>query len=175
MANPEDPVNSQTARGIRRRRSLVGLVLALAVIAVIGIAAQQALAYTTHVHGGIDTCEACHLNGHTLDTPVNEVCNTCHPGYALPSASTMCWTCHTPGQHMSGARNDASCTSACHLADGTTSTHVAHADRPTTCSTCHPLTASVTDAAGSPHHTLPPPPHLWSRVSCPRRAPSAIW
>lgn len=89
---------------------------------------------------------------------MNEVCNTCHPGYAVPSASTMCWTCHTPGQDMSGARSDAACTSACHLANGTTSTHVAHADRPATCSTCHPLTASVTDAAGSPHHTRPLPP-----------------
>jgi len=59
---------------------------------------------------------------------------------------------------MSGTRTDASCTSACHLADGTTSTHVAHADRPPTCSTCHPLTASVTSAAGSPHHTRPRPP-----------------
>ena len=56
---------------------------------------------------------------------------------------------------MSTTRNDASCTSACHLVEGTTSTHVAHADRPATCSTCHPLTASLTDPAGSPHHTRP--------------------
>jgi len=158
-ANPGDLVNSQTAHS-RRRRSLVGLFLALAVFAGIGIAAPQALAYATYVHGSIDTygCEECHLNGHTLDPPVNEVCNTCHPGYALPSVSTMCWTCHAPGQDMSGARTDASCTAVCHLVDGTTSTHVAHTDRSSMCSTCHPLTASVTDAAGSPHHTLPRPP-----------------
>ena len=104
-ANLGDPVNSQTARGIRRRRSLVGLFLALAVVAVTGIAAQQALARNTYAHGGMDTpdCGVCHLNGHTEDPPVNEVCNTCHLGYALPSASTMCWTCHNPGQDMTSA------------------------------------------------------------------------
>jgi len=62
-------VNSQTARGIRLRRSLVGLFLALAVVAVTGIAAQQALARNTYAHGGMDTpdCGVCHLNGHTED------------------------------------------------------------------------------------------------------------
>ena len=62
-------MNSQTARGIRLRRSLVGLFLALAVVAVTGIAAQQALAYNTYVHGTIDPpdCGVCHLNGHTED------------------------------------------------------------------------------------------------------------
>ena len=153
-------MDSRTAHGFRRRCSLAGIFLALFVVAGIGVAAPQALARATYIHGGIDPfgCGECHLNNHTWVTPVNEVCNTCHPGFSLPSASTMCWTCHTPGQDMSGARSDAACTSACHLPDGTTSTHVAHPGRPTTCSTCHPLTASVTDAAGSPHHTRPLPP-----------------
>jgi hypothetical protein len=145
------------AHATSRRRTRVGLFLALAVVAS-GIFVQQAVAYRTSMHGGITTCATCHLDGHTRWTPVNEVCNTCHPGYAVPSASTMCWTCHAPGQDMSTTRNDASCTSACHLVDGTTSTHVAHADRPATCTTCHPLTASLTDPAGSPHHTRPVPP-----------------
>ena len=153
-------MNSRTAHGFRRRCSSVGVFLALAVVAGIGMAAPQASAHAEYIHGGIDPfgCGECHLNNHTWVAPVNEVCNTCHPGFSLPSAATMCWTCHTPGQDMSGARNDAACTSACHLPDGTTSTHVAHPDRSTTCSTCHPLTASVTDAASSPHHTRPLPP-----------------
>ena len=150
-------MNRHAPHGIRRR-SIVGLVLGLTVVAMLGIAAQQAMAYRTYVHGGIDSCAVCHLDGHTRWKPVNEVCNTCHPTYAVPSASTTCWTCHAPGQDMSGARTDASCTSACHLVDGTIITHVAHADRPATCTTCHPLTASLTDPAGSPHHTRPLPP-----------------
>ena len=137
-----------------------GLIVALALATVLWIGAPRALAYGTYMHGGMVTCATCHLDGHTRWKPVNEVCNTCHPGYALPSASAMCWTCHAPGQDMSGVRNDAACIAACHLADGATSTHAAHADRPATCTACHALTASVTDAVGSPHHTrpLPPPP-----------------
>ena len=54
-------------------------------------------------------------------------------------------------------RNDASCTTACHLPGGDVVTHAAHADLPAACTTCHPLTASITDAAGSPHHLGPPP------------------
>ena len=150
-------MNRHAPHGIRRR-SIVGLFLGLTVVAACGIAAQQAVAYRTYVHGGIDSCAVCHLDGHTRWTPVNEVCNTCHPGFAVPSASTMCWTCHAPGQDMSGARTDASCTAACHLVDGTTVAHVAHADRPSTCTACHPLTASLTDPAGSPHHARPLPP-----------------
>jgi hypothetical protein len=151
-------MKSRSVRAIRQRRSLVGLLLALALAAVFGIAAQQAAAYGIYLHGGITTCSTCHLDGHTRWTPVNEVCNSCHPGYRVPSAATMCWTCHTPGQDMSGFRNDAACTAACHLVDGTISTHLAHADRPATCTTCHPLTVSLTDAGGSPHHTRPLPP-----------------
>ena len=153
-------MNSRTAQRSLRRCLSVGVFVALVVVAGIGAAAPQAWARATYIHGGIDPygCGECHLNNHTWVTPVNEVCNTCHPGFALPSASTMCWTCHTPGQDMSGARSDAACTAACHLPDGTTSTHVAHPDRPTTCSTCHPVSASVTEAAGSPHHTRPLPP-----------------
>ena len=146
------------AHGLRCPRSLQALLAAFAVAAVLAVTAQPAAAYGTYLHGGITVCAVCHLDGHTNWQPVSEVCNTCHPGYRVPSASTTCWTCHTPGQDMSGFRNDSVCTSACHLADGTTSTHVAHADRSTACSTCHPLTVSLTDAGGSPHHTRPLPP-----------------
>ena len=142
----------------RISRAAAGLLVVLAVAAGLGIGAPRAPAYGAYMHGGIVTCATCHLDGHTRWKPVNEVCNTCHPGYAVPGASAMCWTCHTPGQDMSGFRSDAVCTAPCHLADGTTVTHVAHADRSATCTACHPLTASVTDAAGSPHHVSPPPP-----------------
>ena len=91
-------MKSQRTHAMCHRRSLVGLCVVLAVAAVFGVVAQQAAAYRTYVHGGIDSCAVCHLDGHTRWTPVNEVCNTCHPGYAVPSASTMCWTCHAPGR-----------------------------------------------------------------------------
>src|SRR5665647_618043 len=143
-ANLGDPVNSQTAHGIRRRRSLVGLVLTLAVVAGFGIAAPQAWAHNSYVHGGIGTwdCGACHLNGHTEYPPVNEVCNDCHPGYAVPSASTMCWTCHNPGQDMTSASTAAACTQACHLLD-----------------------APAATVAGSPHHTATAPPPAATTVT----------
>jgi hypothetical protein len=147
-----------SAHGIRHPRSLAALVVAFVVAAVLAVAAQPAAAYGTYLHGGITACAVCHLDGHTNWKPVSEVCNTCHPGYRVPSASTTCWACHTPGQDMSGFRTDSVCTSACHLTDGTTSTHLAHADRSTACSTCHPLTVSLTDPGGSPHHTRPLPP-----------------
>ena len=133
------------------------LVLALTLIAALGIITQQAMAFGSYIHGDVVNCEACHLYGHTLMIPTNEDCINCHAGYQVPSRSLTCWTCHTPGQDMSGARDDAACTAACHLAGGTTVTHVAHKDRPATCSVCHPLTTSPTDANGSPHHTVPAP------------------
>ena len=66
---------------------------------------------------------------------------------------------HTPGQDMAPVKAGApaDCTVACHLANGTTNTHVAHTDRPTTCTMCHPLTVSATNAGGSPHHTAKVP------------------
>jgi hypothetical protein len=150
-------MTSHAAYRIRLARCAAGLLPALAVVAMLGITARPAAAYATYVHGGITTCAACHQDGHTNWKPVSEVCNTCHPGFAVPSASTTCWTCHTPGQDMSAVRNDAACTSACHMADGTASTHAPHPDRPATCTLCHPLSASITDPAGSPHHTAPLP------------------
>src|SRR5665647_3056203 len=170
-ANLGDPVNSQTAHGIRRRRSLVGLVLTLAVVAGFGIAAPQAWAHNSYVHGGIGTwdCGACHLNGRTEYPPVNEVCNDCHPGYAVPSASTMCWTCHNPGQDMTSASTAAACTQACHLLDAPAATvagtpHNPHPDRGV-CTTCHNVSTSPTTANGSPHHTATAPPPAATTVT----------
>ncbi len=143
--------------GSRQRRSRVVLVLAVAVIAALGIAAPRALAWPSYAHGNVADCEACHLYGHTLMIPTNEDCINCHTGCQVPDRSLTCWTCHKPGQNMGGARNDAACTAPCHLADGTTVTHVAHLDRPATCTLCHPVTTSPTDANESPHHAVPAP------------------
>ena len=147
--------------GHRLGRSLAVAVVAIALAAVLAIVAEPASAWTEYAHGGIDPaeCSICHPDDHTTnDRPVtNERCMSCH-SYAVPDSSLTCWTCHTPGQDMSGARNDGACTESCHLADGTTTTHTAHPDRAATCTSCHPLTASTSTAGGSPHHTAPVPP-----------------
>jgi hypothetical protein len=58
---------------------------------------------------------------------------------------------------MSTAREDTACTAPCHLASGSTSTHEAHDALSTACTTCHPVSASPADSAGSAHHTVPAP------------------
>ncbi len=58
---------------------------------------------------------------------------------------------------MSASRGDAACTTACHLHDGSTVTHQAHAGGSDACTSCHPVTASPADGAGSAHHTVAPP------------------
>jgi hypothetical protein len=122
--------------------------------------APPADALPDYMHGGTEgafTCSWCHQDDHSNWPPTNSKCLTCHGDYDVADASLTCWTCHTPGQDMSGARTDAACTTACHMVDGTTVTHAAHADKPATCTTCHPASPSVTVAGGSPHHTFVPP------------------
>ena len=40
---------------------------------------------------------------------------------------------------MAAARSDAACTAGCHLPDGSTSLHAAHADGGAACTACHPV------------------------------------
>ena len=152
-------MHRETAHTRRRSRSLAVLLLALAIVAVFGIAAQQALASPDFAHDGATACSACHDGSPSAATATNTKCITCHTGYAAMNASKTCWTCHTPGKDMTGVKENVptSCTDTCHLWSGANSTHVAHPDRPTTCTTCHPLTVSATNANGSPHHTLTAP------------------
>jgi len=146
-------MHRETTHTSRRSRSAVVLLLALAIVAVFGIAAQQALAHPdSYEHGGA-TCTNCH----PPTPPTNDKCTACHTGgYAVPIANQTCWTCHTPGQNVQPIKTGApaTCTQACHLANGATNTHVAHTDSRGTqdCTTCHPLTTSATDPSGSPHH-----------------------
>ena len=99
--------------GHRLGRSLAVVVVAVALAAVAGLVAGPTQAWTEYAHGGIDPaeCSICHPDDHTTsDRPVtNERCMACH-SYAIPDPSLTCWTCHTPGQDMGGARNDDACT-----------------------------------------------------------------
>ena len=148
--------------GIRGSRPLhlIGFVVIVAAFALItALTPQPAHARASYIHGGLTLadCETCHVNAHTWWTPTNEHCLGCHAGYKVPQPDLTCWTCHAPGQDMSGARDDAACTSACHLPDGSTVTHTAHPDRSSACTSCHPVTASPSDPAGSAHHSIAAP------------------
>ena len=121
------------------------------------LAPPSVRAYKEYQHGGIDDCDTCHMNAHTMVVPTDENCVTCHTGYQTVRTRNVCWTCHTPGQDMGWARTDASCLSTCHLRGGVDFAHTTHAGGNAACTSCHPLTASTTDPAGSPHHAIPAP------------------
>lgn len=135
------------------------VLLACAVLAATLVATPAALATPDHVHGGIHpaACEVCHTDNHTNWPVASEKCLSCHSGYDAPDLPATCWTCHLPGQDMASARDDAACTAACHLPDGSTSLHAAHAGGGAACTECHPAGSANGVARGDPHHTLPTP------------------
>jgi hypothetical protein len=134
------------------------LLLAMAIIAVSGIAAQQALAYGSYEHSSASSCSSCHPGGDTSIKPTNANCASCHTNYVTLVSGKTCWTCHLPGQAMGTVKTGApgTCTSLCHLANSTDNTHNPHPTRGV-CTTCHPLTTSFSNPNNSPHHTLTAP------------------
>ena len=135
------------------------VVLALAAFAAALAVAPASPAYPAYVHGGISpvACEVCHTDDHTTWPVTSEKCLTCH-SYDAPDLPVTCWTCHTPGQDMSASRTDAACTATCHLPDGGTSLHTTHSGGGASCTTCHPVSPSSSEAGTDPHHVLPVPP-----------------
>ena len=135
------------------------LLCIMAAFAATAVVPPSALAYSDYVHGDVTAigCSACHTDNHTNWPVASEACLGCHTGYRAPASPTTCWTCHTPGQDMSWARTDAACTAECHLPGGTTSRHAAHEGGGPACTTCHPVSPSVTDPGESPHHEPPAP------------------
>lgn len=147
-------------RHAAQRRTLpcaLAAAVATLILVTLSLIPVPAHAYEAYQHGGIDDCETCHVNAHTRWTPTSDSCNSCHFGYRLVRTGEVCWTCHTPGQDMSWARTDASCLSTCHLRGGVEFQHTAHAGASSGCTTCHPLTKSAAESAGSAHHTVPAP------------------
>jgi hypothetical protein len=155
-------VSRPSARPTHASVLCVCLVLTLAALVAALAGAPPSLARIEYVHGGISPvmCEVCHTDNHTNWQVTSEKCLTCHTGYAAPDLPVTCWTCHTPGQDMAAARTDAACTADCHLPDGQTVRHTGHADRSGTCTTCHPVSPSISEAGLDPHHyvSLPPAP-----------------
>jgi hypothetical protein len=168
-------MHRETAHTPRRSRSLVFVLLALALVAVFGISAQQALASPDFAHDGATACSACHDGTPSAATATNAKCITCHTGYANMSASKNCWTCHTPGQNVQPIKAGVptTCTDTCHLASGANNQHNPHPERGL-CTTCHSLTASATSANGSPHHTAQTPPEPFTTTVSLKVAPTSI-
>jgi hypothetical protein len=147
-------------KGIRRgglSLLLAGVLCGVVTLFALMLASAPAQAYESYQHGGIDDCETCHMNAHTWWVPTNEHCLTCHTGYQIVRSSRLCWDCHIPGQDLGWARTDAGCTSTCHLRGGATFAHTAHTDRSTACTTCHAVSKSASEPAGSAHHVIPAP------------------
>jgi hypothetical protein len=131
-----------------------GLVV-LAIAAVMAVTAGPAAAFQSYLHGTATSCGSCHPNGDVLVKPTNAACAVCHTGYTIAHAkngvASTCWTCHTPGQDVSGYKTAAGCGSSaagagCHASPGHTGS------TPTTCVTCHGVTVNTTDPGQSAHH-----------------------
>jgi hypothetical protein len=139
----------------RYSKSLALLMSAMLLVAVLAVAAPAAFAYGTYSHGGIDPntgCTQCHSVS-TAVPPTTADCTKCHTGYALYSGDKQtCSSCHHPGQAID-VSDPTACTAGCHLANGTTATHVAHFGSTTAaCTTCHNVPLSATNPNGSHHH-----------------------
>jgi hypothetical protein len=146
--------------GVRAQHVLAASAVLLLALFALALSAGDAPATKEYVHGPIGPygCDACHLNYHTESPPTNDYCQvTCHTDYQVVRSSDLCWTCHAPGQDMSWARSDASCLATCHLRGDVTFAHAAHAGGSAGCTSCHTLTVSPEDSAGSAHHTVPAP------------------
>ena len=92
-------MHRETTQTARRSRSLVVAFLALAIVAVFGIAAQQALALPTFTlaQKGIGPCQTCHTQAATHANPNHSTlaCATCHvTDVATPPLPTACGSCH---------------------------------------------------------------------------------
>jgi hypothetical protein len=92
-------MDRETRRGKRRSRSLIVLMLVLAVVAVFGIAAQSALTLPTFTlaEKGIGPCQNCHgmaaTHANVNHSPLP--CATCHVTNTLtPPLPTACGSCH---------------------------------------------------------------------------------
>jgi hypothetical protein len=139
-----------------KRRLTLLAVLLLALLAALGVAAQEAAAHSSsYVHGGA-TCTSCH--GANLGDPAftiptaDTTCTQCHTG-GFESRQTVgtartCWTCHDPGQDMSGVQG-VGCAAA---AAGCHSDAPHYGSNTLTCTSCHGTVAAYNDPDGSAHH-----------------------
>ncbi len=148
----------QRTRGHHIARRMAALaVLALALVAFLGVVAQPAAAIEAwDGHGGA-SCTKCHSAGRSDAACTQSGChnNATTPFVSRQTAGTAtrnCWTCHQPGQDMSGVQTDPGCSTgaagaACH---GTATPHMGSNLKG--CTTCHGTVQSISNPDGSAHH-----------------------
>jgi hypothetical protein len=131
-------------------------VVLLLAAALLAAGAPQAKAVASYAHDGATACDDCHT---TVPAVTNGKCITCHTSFQVQRPGATCWTCHNPGQDMSGVGPGApaTCTQTCHRPDppDTDVPDSGHNPHPQLglCTTCHNVSMSATAANGSPHHT----------------------
>ena len=138
---------------------LLTALVVLAVAAVMALTAGPAAAYSSYEHANATSCGSCHTVS-TSVPPTNADCAGCHTGFTTAhtkgGVASTCWTCHDPGANLGTVKTNAAtggCGSSaagatCHGTAG----HVG--STPTTCVTCHGVTASATNPGQSAHHEL---------------------
>jgi hypothetical protein len=115
-------MHRETAKDRGRSRSLVVLLLALALVAVFGILAQQALALPTFntAEKGIGPCDKCHSMTavHGISNHSSQACDVCHKvNTATPPLPSACASCHGASTILAAAPHTAQkcgTTDGCH-------------------------------------------------------------
>ncbi len=142
------------------KRLIAVLVASLAVAcAALSFSASSAHAFSTWAHDGATQCSDCHSGS----TPTDTNCQSCHTGYQV-AAGQNCWQCHEPGADQSAGQTAAGCSATCHLWDPLlklyitpfthgTSPHLGASGYGKTCTDCHPVSQSIANPGGDPHHS----------------------
>jgi hypothetical protein len=134
----------------RRRFILLALVVVVA-LAGLAIVAGPAGAYSSYKHSDANSCGSCHPGGDTNVVPTDANCTACHTGGFVARSTSQartCWSCHEPGQDMSGVQTGAGCAAGCHSATPHLGSNVQ------ACTTCHGVTQSATNPGTSAHHNV---------------------
>ena len=140
-----------------RARIAVLAVVVAGVALVAAVAAQPAAAYSPYEHGTATACANCHPSG-TGIPPTNAECTAsgCHTGTTGPFVavdSKTCWTCHTPGQDLSGFKTATGCATGAAGCHANPAPHVGSTLNGG-CTSCHSLTTSATNPSNSSHHVV---------------------
>lgn len=139
---------------IRRPRLAMLALLALTVVAFLGVVAQPAAAIEEWDGHGDASCSKCHGAGFNDNACTQSGCHT--GGFTsrqtAGTATRNCWTCHAPGQSMTSVQTDPGCGTgaagaACH---NTATGHLGSNLRG--CTTCHGTATAINAPDGSAHH-----------------------
>ena len=142
-----------------KRRLVACVFLAVAIIALFGLAATPASAKKAHEHGTAQACADCHVKNNV--PPTNSECAAaCHAGFKALSGQ-LCYSCHAPEQVVTTWQTSAGCSQQCHLWDPAAKTWTVvytHGATPHNgadylpCLNCHTVAPGPADPGTSKHH-----------------------